>query len=200
VAALSRACDPLHGLDANDGRDDRIFEAVIGFAEVFLHGLGVEATSDLLGGRDRELATSDLDEAPAFKFVLEQLALGLCTFQDGVGQRRVSKVVKAGWGYDREIRSLGHGFTPLAWVRAGQVYRALVRLVTLWHHKVMKSTLSSAKKPKMGRPTVDSEAVNVRIARDALETIDDWRRKQADLPGRPEAIRRLIELGLKVKK
>jgi hypothetical protein len=63
----------------------------------------------------------------------------------------------------------------------------------------MKSTLSSAKKPKMGRPTVDSEAVNVRIARDALETIDDWRRKQDDLPGRPEAIRRLVELGLNVK-
>jgi hypothetical protein len=55
---LCRACDPLHGLDANDGRDDRIFEAVIGFAEVFLHGLGVEATSDLLGGGNRELAVS----------------------------------------------------------------------------------------------------------------------------------------------
>lgn len=28
----------------------------------------------------------------------------------------------------------------------------------------------------------------------------DWRRNQADLPGRPEAIRRLVELGLKAKK
>jgi hypothetical protein len=64
----------------------------------------------------------------------------------------------------------------------------------------MKSTLSSAKKPKMGRPSVDSEAVNVRVTRDALQMIDDWRRKQGDLPGRPEAIRRLVELGLKVKK
>jgi len=61
----------------------------------------------------------------------------------------------------------------------------------------MKST--SAKKPKMGRPPVDSEAVNVRITRDALQIIDDWRRKQDDLPGRPEAIRRLVELGLKSK-
>jgi hypothetical protein len=33
-----------------------------------------------------------------------------------------------------------------------------------------------------------------------LEVIDNWRRKQDDLPGRPEAIRRLVELGLKVKK
>jgi hypothetical protein len=70
----------------------------------------------------------------------------------------------------------------------------------LWHYKVMKSTLSSAKKPKMGRPSVDSEAVNVRLAREALQTIDDWRRKQDDLPGRPEAIRRLVELGLKAKR
>ena len=52
----------------------------------------------------------------------------------------------------------------------------------------------------MGRPSVDSEAVNVRIARDALQSIDDWRRKEDDLPGRPEAIRRLVELALKAKK
>jgi hypothetical protein len=30
--------------------------------------------------------------------------------------------------------------------------------------------------------------------------LDDWRHKQDDLPGRPEAIRRLVELGLKAKK
>jgi hypothetical protein len=29
--------------------------------------------------------------------------------------------------------------------------------------------------------------------------IDDWRRKQNDLSGRPEAIRRLVEIGLKSK-
>jgi hypothetical protein len=30
--------------------------------------------------------------------------------------------------------------------------------------------------------------------------LDDWRRKQDDLPGRPENIRRLVELGLAVGK
>ena len=40
----------------------------------------------------------------------------------------------------------------------------------------------------------------MRISAEALQTLDDWRRKQDDLPGRPEAIRRLVELGLKVKK
>jgi hypothetical protein len=32
-----------------------------------------------------------------------------------------------------------------------------------------------------------------------MEKIDAWRRRQADLPSRREAIRRLVELGLKVK-
>jgi hypothetical protein len=63
----------------------------------------------------------------------------------------------------------------------------------------MKSTIDSAKKSKIGRPPVDTEAVNVRLAVTALEVIDNWRRKQDDLPGRPEAIRRLVDLGLKAK-
>jgi hypothetical protein len=51
----------------------------------------------------------------------------------------------------------------------------------------------------MGRPPVDSEAVTVRMTVDALRILDEWRRAQGDLPGRPEAIRRLVELGLKAK-
>jgi hypothetical protein len=42
-------------------------------------------------------------------------------------------------------------------------------------------------------------AVNVRLSMESVSEIDDWRRKQDDLPGRPEAIRRLVELGLKRK-
>jgi hypothetical protein len=34
---------------------------------------------------------------------------------------------------------------------------------------------------------------------DALKSLDDWRRQQDDLPGRPEAIRRLVEIGLRAK-
>ncbi|WP_456655673.1 hypothetical protein [Bradyrhizobium sp. JR3.5] len=40
----------------------------------------------------------------------------------------------------------------------------------------------------------------MRMTHDALQTLDDWRRQQDDLPGRPEAIRRLVEIGLKVEK
>jgi hypothetical protein len=63
----------------------------------------------------------------------------------------------------------------------------------------MASTIYSAKKPKRGRPSVETEAVNVRMSTMSLKAIDDWRRKQEDLPGRPEAIRRLVELGLASK-
>ena len=64
----------------------------------------------------------------------------------------------------------------------------------------MKPRLNNTKKSKkMGRPPVDSEAVTVRMTVDALRSLDDWRRAQDDLPGRPEAIRRLVELGLKAK-
>lgn len=46
---------------------------------------------------------------------------------------------------------------------------------------------------------MESMAVNVRLPMDAVSDIDDWRRHQDDLPGRPEAIRRLVELALKGK-
>lgn len=57
-----------------------------------------------------------------------------------------------------------------------------------------------AKKPR-GRPaTGRGETIGVRIQPADLALIDEWRRTQDDLPTRPEAIRRLIELGLKVKR
>jgi hypothetical protein len=34
---------------------------------------------------------------------------------------------------------------------------------------------------------------------DFIRAVDEWRRKQPDIPGRAEAIRRLVELGLKAK-
>jgi hypothetical protein len=58
------------------------------------------------------------------------------------------------------------------------------------------SAINSAKKSKRGRPTVESKAINVRMAIDAIKSLDAWRRQQEDLPGRPEAIRRLIAAGL----
>jgi hypothetical protein len=38
-----------------------------------------------------------------------------------------------------------------------------------------------------------SKPVMVRLSLEQLKAVDDWRRKQDDLPGRPEAIRRMID-------
>lgn len=41
--------------------------------------------------------------------------------------------------------------------------------------------------------------IGVRVDAEFIKQIDDWRKKQDDMPSRPEAIRRLVELGLKAK-
>ena len=48
-----------------------------------------------------------------------------------------------------------------------------------------------------GRPKVDSEQITVRLPRDLLEALDDFRRQQDDLPTRPEAVRRILAERLK---
>jgi hypothetical protein len=40
----------------------------------------------------------------------------------------------------------------------------------------------------------------MRASEEFLRSIDDWRRHQPDLPSRAEAIRRLVEAGLKTQK
>lgn len=50
------------------------------------------------------------------------------------------------------------------------------------------------------KPTGIGTPIQVRLQPASLVAVDAWREKQADLPSRPEAIRRLIELGLKVKR
>jgi hypothetical protein len=62
-----------------------------------------------------------------------------------------------------------------------------------------KSTHVNMKTPK-SRAAGIGDLVGVRVQPDMAKALDDWRRKQDDLPGRPEAIRRLLELGLKAKK
>jgi hypothetical protein len=50
---------------------------------------------------------------------------------------------------------------------------------------------------KPGRPPVEDagEPVTVRMTNAALARLDAWRRGQLDLPSRPKAICRLLELG-----
>jgi hypothetical protein len=61
-----------------------------------------------------------------------------------------------------------------------------------------KTSRVNTKTPKKRAP-ITGDLVGVRVQPELGREIDDWRRKQDDLPGRPEAIRRLVELGLKTK-
>jgi hypothetical protein len=63
-----------------------------------------------------------------------------------------------------------------------------------------KSTLNDIPKRRRGRPaTGKGEGVLVRFQPDGLNDIDAWIAKQAGGLTRPEAIRRLVEIGLTVK-
>lgn len=58
----------------------------------------------------------------------------------------------------------------------------------------MSSSIVSAKNSR-GRPPVDSEAVNVRFARDLLDGIDAFAADadlNPDAPARPETVRRIV--------
>ena len=64
----------------------------------------------------------------------------------------------------------------------------------------MKKARVVVNKKKLGRPVTGiGKLVGQRWRDDQLNEIDDWRRKQSDMPGRSEAIRRLVEIGLKAK-
>lgn len=41
-----------------------------------------------------------------------------------------------------------------------------------------------------------SERLQMRVSREFITAVDDWRRRQPDIPSRSEAIRRLVERGL----
>jgi uncharacterized protein len=45
-----------------------------------------------------------------------------------------------------------------------------------------------------------TERFEMRLDVESVERIDEWRRKEPDLPSRAEAIRRLVDLGLQVKR
>jgi hypothetical protein len=124
---LSRAGHPLDGSDPDNRRHDRVFEPVIGLAEIFLHGFAIEAAGDLLGGGDLELVANDLGQSATLELVLEQLALGFRALQDGVGT--ATNQMLSAWAMVRSI----------AWVRAGAevaASRRLVFVITLIHGEV----------------------------------------------------------------
>ena len=85
-------------------------------------------------------------------------------------------------------------------VRAGAEVAASPRLAFMISVAMKKSTVPDIRKKRIGRPPVNAVPVLVRIAPAEIEPIDGWIKEQPrPKPSRPEAIRRLVELGLKAK-
>lgn len=61
-----------------------------------------------------------------------------------------------------------------------------------------KSTRVITKERRKRAPAA-GHLIGVRVQPDLEKLLDNWRRKQSDLPSQPEAIRRLVEIGLKAK-
>jgi hypothetical protein len=87
----------------------------------------------------------------------------------------------------------------MVWVRAGAEVLPSPRLAFMVLHFMAKSNQVVPKKGR-GRPATGRDPVTaIRLSKELRATVDKWAGKQADMPGRSEAIRRLVELGLKVK-
>jgi hypothetical protein len=57
------------------------------------------------------------------------------------------------------------------------------------------------KRPGAGRPAIGKDPlINQRMPQTMVDAIDAWAAAQDDEPGRSEAIRRLVEIGLRAKK
>jgi len=63
-----------------------------------------------------------------------------------------------------------------------------------------KSRVVIPKRNRGGRPPTGRDPVRtMRLSDDFVDKVDHWATQQEDQPGRSEAFRRLVELGLKVK-
>jgi hypothetical protein len=60
----------------------------------------------------------------------------------------------------------------------------------------MTTSITVIMKTQKTRHPEAGTLIGVRLQTDPLSKLDEWRRHQGDLPGRPEAIRRLIEQAL----
>jgi hypothetical protein len=84
-------------------------------------------------------------------------------------------------------------------VRAGAEALTSPRLAFMVLHFMAKSNKVVPKKGR-GRPATGRDPVTaIRLAAQLKDKLDAWAAQQPDKPGRSEAIRRLVELGLKVK-
>jgi hypothetical protein len=64
----------------------------------------------------------------------------------------------------------------------------------------MKPSTKNVVRKRPGRPATGQDPVTaIRLSPELRKSVDAWAAKQEDLPRRSEAIRRLVEIGLKAK-
>jgi hypothetical protein len=88
----------------------------------------------------------------------------------------------------------------MARVRAGAEVATFPLGLLFWYTIFMTKSISRTGKAR-GRPPTGAESIHLRVLPQQSADIDAWitKQKEPDL-SRPEAIRRLVELGLKAKK
>ena len=65
----------------------------------------------------------------------------------------------------------------------------------------MKASKKNVVRKRPGRPATGQDPVTaIRLSKEMRAAVDAWAAAQDDEPGRSKAIRRLVELGLRVKK
>jgi hypothetical protein len=90
------------------------------------------------------------------------------------------------------------GHTPCPGLEPGRKFLPSLGLLLSYHNIEMQQDKKIAK--KRGRPaTGTGRTVGVRIRPELSSQIEGWRAQQRPIPSEPEAIRRLVELGLKAK-
>ena len=64
----------------------------------------------------------------------------------------------------------------------------------------MKASKKNVVRKRPGRPATGQDPVTaIRLSKEMRAAVDAWAAAQNDEPGRSEAIRRLVEIGLKAK-
>jgi hypothetical protein len=89
-------------------------------------------------------------------------------------------------------------------IGCGQARRENCRLASgcfYWYRNFMRASISGTEKKRgRGRPSTGiGKNIGLRLYPGLEDRIDGWRARQPDKPSRPEAIRRLIEVGLETK-
>ena len=91
------------------------------------------------------------------------------------------------------------------WLRAGSEIAVHHRLAAylgdyVFNVNTTTTNMTNVRRPA-GRPSrgPQDRPFQMRVSEEFLRMVDDWRRRQKDLPSRAEAIRRLVELAVRLK-